>query len=59
MRHLASEVAHLNGDRFRRPVARLLWNCDDLRRYLANNTGSLINYGERYWSKLLISTSRA
>jgi hypothetical protein len=37
----------------------LLWNCDDLRRYLANNSDSLIDYGERYRSKLPISTSRA
>lgn len=59
MRHIASEVAYLNGERFRSAVARLLWNCDDLRRYLANNTGSLIDYGERYRSKLSISTSRA
>ncbi len=48
IRRLAAEIAHLNGEAFRRPVARLLWNCDDLRRYLANNTRSLINYGERY-----------
>jgi hypothetical protein len=40
-------------------VARLLWNCDELRRYLTNNTGSLIDYGERYRSKMPISTSRA
>jgi hypothetical protein len=59
MRHMASEVAHLNGEKFRPAVARLLWNCDDLRRYLANNTGSLIDYGERYRSKMPISTSRA
>ena len=59
MRHMASEVAYLNGDKFRPAVARLLWNCDDLRRYLANNAGSLIDYGERYRSKLPISTSRA
>jgi hypothetical protein len=44
MRHMASEVAYLNGDKFRPAVARLLWNCDDLRCYLANNTGSLIDY---------------
>lgn len=59
LRHLASEVAYMNGDTFRRPVARLLWNCDDLRRYLSNNRESLIDYGERYRSKLPISTSRA
>ncbi|WP_284945146.1 ISKra4 family transposase [Acidisoma cladoniae] len=59
VRHTASEVAYLNGERFRPAVARLLWNCDDLRRYLANNTGSLIDYGARYRSKLPISTSRA
>jgi hypothetical protein len=56
---MASEVAYLNGDRFRPAVARLLWNCDDLGRYLANNTGSLIDYGERYCSKMPILTSRA
>lgn len=59
MRHMASEIAYLNGEKFRPAVARLLWNCDDLRRYLANNAGSLIDYGERYRSKLPISTSRA
>ena len=48
MRHMASEVAYLNGEKFRPPVARLLWNCNNLRRYLANNAGSLIDYGERY-----------
>jgi hypothetical protein len=58
-RHLASEVAYLNGETFRPPIARLLWNCDDLRRYRANNTESLIDYGKRYRSKLPISTSRA
>lgn len=58
MRRLASETAHLNGEEFRRPIARLLWNGDDLRRYLTNNTGSLINNGEGYRSKLPISTSR-
>jgi hypothetical protein len=59
MRHMASEVAHLNGEKFRPAVARLLWNCDDLRRYLANNTGSLIDYGTPHRSKLPISTSWA
>jgi hypothetical protein len=59
MRHMASEVAYLNGEKFRPVVARLLWNCDDLRRYLASNTGSLIDYGARYRSKLPISTSQA
>jgi hypothetical protein len=59
LRHMTSEVAHLNGEKFRPKVVRLLWNCDDLRRYLANNTASLIDYGARYRSKLPISTSRA
>ena len=59
MRHIASEVAYVNGDKFRPAVARLLWNCDDLRRYLANNSASLIDYGERYRSRMPISTSRA
>jgi hypothetical protein len=39
--------------------ARLLRNCDDLRRYLANNVNSLIDYGTRYRSKLPILTSCA
>jgi hypothetical protein len=33
MRHMASEVVYLNGEKFRLAIARLLWNCDDLRRY--------------------------
>jgi hypothetical protein len=49
----------MNGEAFRRPIARLLWNCDDLRRYFSNNRDSLIDYGERYRSKLPVSTSRA
>jgi hypothetical protein len=57
--HGRRHVAYLNGEKFRSVVARLLWNCDDLRRYLANNTGSLIDYGERFRSKLPISTSKA
>ncbi len=40
-------------------LRRVLWKCDDLRRYLTNNAGSLIDYGERSRSKLPISTSRA
>jgi hypothetical protein len=36
LRHIVSEVAFLNGERFRSAIARFLWNCDDLRRYLAN-----------------------
>jgi hypothetical protein len=59
LRHMASEVAYLNGEKFRPSVARLLWNCDALRRYLANNADALIDYGARYRSKLQISTSRA
>jgi hypothetical protein len=59
MRHLISEVAYMNGEAFRPSVARLLWNCHELSRCLANNIGYLVNYGERYRSKLPISTSRA
>ena len=59
MRHMALEVAYLNGEKFRTAVARLLWNSDDLRRYLSNNSNSLIDYGRRYRSKLPIATSRA
>lgn len=56
---MASEVAYLDGEKFRPAVARLPWNCDDLPRHLVNNAGSRIDYGERYRSKLPISTSRA
>jgi hypothetical protein len=49
----------LNGEKFRPAIARLLWNCDDLRRYLANNVDSLTDCGARYRSKVPISTSRA
>jgi hypothetical protein len=59
MRHMASEAAYLNGEKFRPAVARLLWNGSDLRRYLANNVDALIDYGARYRSKHPISTSRA
>jgi hypothetical protein len=58
-RHMSSEAAYLNDEKFRPAIARLLWNCDDLRRYLANNDDSLIDYGARYRSKLPIWTSRA
>ena len=51
---MASEVAYLNGEKFRPAIARLLWNCADLRRYLANNVDALIDYGTRYRSKLPI-----
>jgi hypothetical protein len=59
VRHITSEVAYPNGEKFRPAAARLLWNCGDLRRCLANNTSSLIDYGARYRSKQPISTSRA
>lgn len=59
MRHMASEAVYLNGERFRSPIGRLLWNCDDLSRYLTNNVDALIDYGARYRSELPISTSRA
>jgi hypothetical protein len=42
IRHIASEVAYPNGEKFRPAVAKRLWKCDDRRRCLANNTGSLI-----------------
>jgi hypothetical protein len=58
LRHIVSEGAFLNGERFRSAIARLLWS-DDLRCYLANNVDALIDYGARYRFKLPISTSRA
>ena len=59
MHHTAFEVVYLNGERFRSPIAKLLWNCGDLWRYLTNNVDALINYGARYRSRLPISSSRA
>jgi len=59
MRHMASEVAFLNGEKFRPAIARLLWNWDNLRRYVTNNVDLLLDYRARYRSKLPISTSRA
>lgn len=38
---------------------KALARCHDLYSYLANNTGSLVNYGRRYSRGLPISTSRA
>ena len=55
----APVVVRVNGETFKPAIARLLWNCDDLRRYLENAGSSLIKYGERYRSQLPISTSRA
>ena len=59
MRHMASDVVYLNGERFRSPIGKHLWNCDDLWRDLTNNVDALINYGARYRPKLPISTLRA
>ncbi|MGI4748381.1 MAG: ISKra4 family transposase [Janthinobacterium lividum] len=59
IQHAVPVIVRVNGETFRSAAARLLWNCDDLRRYLGNAGSSLINYGERYRSKLPISTSRA
>ncbi len=54
MRHMVSEVAYLNGEKLRPAAARLLWNCADLQRYLANNVDALIDYRVRYRSELPI-----
>jgi hypothetical protein len=48
LRHLASEAVYLNGGELRPAVDRFLWHCDELRGYLANNEGALIDYGARY-----------
>ncbi|NPD70206.1 ISKra4 family transposase [Lichenicola cladoniae] len=59
IQHAVPVVVRVNGETLRSAAAMLLWNCDDLRRDLENAGSSLINYGERYRSKLPISTSRA
>ena len=40
-------------------VGRLVARCTELRSYIKNNEGALINYGERYRAGKPISTSRA
>ena len=57
--HLASEAVHLNGEHFGPAVRRFLLHCQELRTYLANNEGSLIDYGTRYRAGRPISSSRA
>lgn len=59
MTHLAEEAIYLNGERVGPAVRRLLVHNLELRTYLANNKGALIDYGTRYRAGLPISSSRA
>lgn len=56
---MASEAVYLNGDRLGPAVRRFLLHCQELRGYLANNEGALIDYGPRYRVGRPTSTSRA
>ncbi len=60
-RRLQAELSARHSYREAARLLTMLLPCEppNHARYLANNTGSLINYGERYRSKLPISTSRA
>jgi len=57
--HLAGEAIYLNGERIGPAVRRFLLHCQELRAYLANNEGALIDYGTRYRAGRPISSSRA
>ena len=56
---IAGTIGPLNGLEFERKAARLVELCAELRVYIKNNTGALIDYGQRYRAGKPISTSRA
>ena len=57
--HLTNEAIYLNGDHIGAAVRRFLLHCGELRDYLDNNSGALIDYGSRYRAGRPISSSRA
>ncbi len=56
---VAGAIGLLNGPGFERKVARLVELCGELRGYIGNNEGALIDYGQRHRAGEPISTSRA
>jgi hypothetical protein len=56
---VAGAIGLLNGPGFERKVARLVELCGELRGYIGNNEGALIDYGRRHRAGEPISTSRA
>ncbi len=55
----AENLALLNGAAVEAKAGRLAAHCTELRAYIANNEGALIDYGQRYRAGKPISTSRA
>jgi hypothetical protein len=56
---IAGTIGPLNGPGFERKAGRLVELCEDLRAYVENNEGALIDYGQRYRAGEPISSSRA
>jgi hypothetical protein len=55
----AENVILLNGAAVEAKAGRLVTHCMELRTYIENNEGALIDYGQRYRAGKPISTSRA
>src|SRR4051812_8255523 len=55
----AEDAARLNGAAVEAKAGRLVARCTELRAYIENNDGALIDYGQRYRAGKPISTSRA
>jgi len=55
----AEDAARLNGAAVEAKAGRLVARCTELRAYMENNDGALIDYGQRYRAGKPISTSRA
>ena len=55
----AETAISLNGGAVQAKAGRLVAHCTELRGYIGNNEGALIDYGQRYRAGKPISTSRA
>jgi len=55
----AEDATLLNGGAFEAKAGRLVARCTELRGYIENHEGALIDYGQRYRAGQPISTSRA
>src|SRR3954447_25633064 len=55
----AEDAARLNGAAVEAKAGRLVARCTELRAYIENNDGALIDYGQLYRAGKPISTSRA
>ena len=54
-----ADASLLDGAAVAAKAARLAMHCTELRGYIGNNEGALIDYGQRYRAGQPISTSRA